>query len=756
MGSLDPDPATFACSNLIQSYGFLFVLQQPELAIVQVSENTQNYLNVPPEALIGQPLHQLLSLDQIKAIYQGLQTTANPIPLKLFLPIAKGTPYFDTTIHRMDQFLVLELEPALSSIEGGLPHFHALVRSSIARLQQAGTLEQLLNLLVKELQQLTGYDRIMVYQFDSDGSGCVIAEAKQDSQPSYLDLHFPAIDIPEPVRVFYTEHLVRFIPDIQAPPVALIPPVAPSAQASVDLSPILLRSVAPCFVEYLQNMGVGATLVISLLQNKPFGQTLWGLISCHHPTPKMISAEKRAACELLGQVFALELAHKLHQADLSCKVELQTRLAEVVASLSSAYSLKDALAHPDPRLLNLVEAGGAAVCFQEEITLIGTTPTVAQVKALLAWAETHIAETCFQTHCLVQHYPAAEAFQETASGLLLLTISKIQPYTLLWFRPEVVQTVTWAGDPHEINTVTRGETCQLGPRTSFEQWKETVHGRSLPWKTAEIENALDFRSAIVGLVLNRADELAQMNHQLERSNQELASFAYAASHDLKEPLRGIYNYSTFLLEDYAEILDEAGIDRLQTLVQLSQRMETLIDVLLRFSQLGQRELQVQPTDLNHLLDQVIGVFRASRLDLDFEIQIPRPLPTLSCDAVLMAEVFTNLISNALKYNDRSHKTIEIGYLTSDESSLLQSIAPNLISMGISPLFYVKDNGIGIRERHLKTIFRLFKRLHTRNKYGGGAGAGLSITQKIIDRHQGQLWATSTYGEGSTFYFYLAK
>jgi light-regulated signal transduction histidine kinase (bacteriophytochrome) len=244
-----------------------------------------------------------------------------------------------------------------------------------------------------------------------------------------------------------------------------------------------------------------------------------------------------------------------------------------------------------------------------------------------------------------------------------------------------------------------------------------------------------------------------MNRELERSNQELSSFAYAASHDLKEPLRGIHNYALFLQEDYAELLDEAGIERLQTLVRLSQRMDGLIDVLLRFSQIGQLQLDRQTVDLNELLSRAVEVIRASRPDGPIDIRVPRALPTIACDPVLADEVFRNLLSNAFKYNTSSDPWVEVGYLSADEQ-LAQGLT-QLHELTHAPVaMYIRDNGIGIRDRHREVIFRLFKRLHAQSNFGGGTGAGLTIAKKIVERHGGRIWVDSIPGKGSTFYFTL--
>lgn len=247
-------------------------------------------------------------------------------------------------------------------------------------------------------------------------------------------------------------------------------------------------------------------------------------------------------------------------------------------------------------------------------------------------------------------------------------------------------------------------------------------------------------------VADRTAELQQANAALERSNQELDDFAHIASHDLKEPLRGINTYSGFLLEDYGDKLDEDGQAKLNTLQKLTRRMESLIESLLMYSRVGRTELAVQDTNLNETLADIVETLEIRLRELGVEIRQPRPLPTLRCDGVRVGEVFRNLITNAMKYNDKPQKWIEVGC----ESQSVNG------SNGSVMVFHVRDNGIGIREKHLDSVFRIFKRLHGRDEYGGGTGIGLTIVKKIVERHGGRIWLESTFGEGTTFFFTLAQ
>jgi signal transduction histidine kinase len=226
--------------------------------------------------------------------------------------------------------------------------------------------------------------------------------------------------------------------------------------------------------------------------------------------------------------------------------------------------------------------------------------------------------------------------------------------------------------------------------------------------------------------------------EVEKSNKALDEFAYIVSHDLREPLRGIRNLSSFLQEDYADKLDSKGLSRLNRLMQLTQRLEHFIESILYYSRIGRTELSCSMVDLNSVVSETMDTLKFSLEQAKVEICIPEKLPAILCDRIRMGEVFSNLITNAIKYNDKPDKKIEIGF-QADQNPYV---------------FYVRDNGIGIRGKHMEKIFHIFKRLHGRDKYGGGTGAGLTITRKIIERHGGELWVKSILGEGSCFYFSL--
>jgi len=241
-------------------------------------------------------------------------------------------------------------------------------------------------------------------------------------------------------------------------------------------------------------------------------------------------------------------------------------------------------------------------------------------------------------------------------------------------------------------------------------------------------------------------ELEHRNADLVHINRELDDFAYIASHDLKEPLRGIHNYSRFLIEDYGPRFTEDGRAKLETLSRLSRRMETLIDSLLHYSRLGRADLALEGVDVQEVVGDVLERLAISLREQHVEVRIPRRLPVVRSDRVRLTEVFANLVTNSIKYNDKPQRWIEIG--------ILETPRRDSGDAAREPTFYVRDNGIGIPDRHLETVFRIFKRLHARDQYGGGTGAGLTIVRKIIERHNGRVWIESTLGEGTSVFFTL--
>jgi light-regulated signal transduction histidine kinase (bacteriophytochrome) len=278
------------------------------------------------------------------------------------------------------------------------------------------------------------------------------------------------------------------------------------------------------------------------------------------------------------------------------------------------------------------------------------------------------------------------------------------------------------------------------------QVDERILGRAISYAIA--------RQQADEALTRQAEDLAQANAALVRSNQDLDEFAYTVSHDLKEPLRGLHTYASILLEDYGKVLDAEGQAKLATLTRLAQRMDGLIDALLELSRVGRAELAMQETAIGQVVDEVVDSLALFLLEAHGEVRIATPLPSIYCDKVRVRQIFQNLITNAIKYNDTPQKWVELGVIEARPTDHRAQPTVHSSQASSAPVLYVRDNGIGIPQQHQTAIFGIFRRLHGRDKFGGGTGVGLTIVKKIVDRHGGRIWVESSPGAGTTFCFTL--
>lgn len=728
---LDQEPIQI--SGQVQPHGILLVLEEPSLKILQVSTNTRSVFGISPEQMLEKTLDDLLDPFQIERIQAGLsQESLDYInPTKIWMRI-KGDEYvvFDGVFHRNpDSFLILELEPATSQENIPFLSFYHLARMSINQLEETASLHEFCQIIVGEVRKVTGFDRVMLYKFDEEGHGVVVAEEKIDELEPYLGLHYPESDIPKPARKLLSSNWIRIIPDANAQAVALFPYENPVIERPLDLTHSTLRSASSCHLQYLKNMGVGASLTISLIKD---GE-LWGLIACHHRTEKFVSYELRKACEFLGRVIFSELSSREETEDYDYRMKLTYIRSALIDFMSQEENFIEGLIRHKPNLLDVTNAGGAAIYFGGQWTTLGATPKEEDLNFLVQWLKKNTEQEVFSTNSLPQVYSDAERYKEVASGLLAISISE-RNY-VLWFRPEVIQTVNWGGDPSKAIEATQSEgVLQLSPRKSFELWKETVKLKSLPWKHVEVNAALELRKAIINTVLRQADELAQLAHDLERSNAELKKFAYVASHDLQEPLNQVANYVQLLEMRYEEELDEDAKEFIDFAVEGVSLMQTLIDDVLAYSKVDIQGVEFQLTSVGTALERALSNLRG-RISETRAIITSEPMPTVMADSTQLMQLFQNLIGNAIKFRSSASPEIYIGAERLEDAWQ----------------FSVKDNGIGIDLQFAERIFVIFQRLHTRDEYAG-TGMGLAICKKIVECHRGRIWVESELGQGSTFYF----
>lgn len=738
----------------IQSHGVLLVLHRIDFSLSQVSDNAAAHLGWQPQEALGRTLAALTSSEvaaEVSAAVAERPLDANPVCVTVFTPRAGQTTY-DVIVHTVPELVLVELVPAVKR-ESGIDYYEQ-VKGAVGRLQAAGSLSEFSELLAREVREITGLDRSMIYRFHRDFHGEVFAECKREDLPSWKGLHYPAEDIPHPAREIFRRIWVRPVPDIDGELAEMVPLANPHTGAPLLMTHCVLRGASVMYTEYLRNMKVTAALTMSLRD----GDQLWGMIACHHYSgPREIGLQARSACELLAQVASLLIRKIEEREHFLQRLAVDGMHQQLIARAAMDGDLRS-LIQGSPSLMAGIPCGGIALLSHHQWWRVGSTPDEQPLNALAGWlaAQPQLSDPLrpiFETDSVSLQYPEGQHIAQVASGILAVPIGDPRISMLIWFRPETVQDIHWAGNPHDKPMVTGPHGPRLTPRASFNLFVQSVRCRSLPWDASHVAAALQLRMLIQNVVVSRVEQISRLNLQLTRSNEELDSFAHIASHDLKEPLRGIYKYAHQIREESAA-MSEADRQKLERLMRLSARMDSLLDSLLQYSKVGRTELLREEVDLNELMQEAREALVRLFAERPYvRLEIPRPLPVHNCDPIRVREIFTNLLSNSIKYSTAERGTIEIGFFEPGDP---QRPASSPEDTADEIIFYVKDSGIGIPAAHFKAVFELFRRLHTRDAFGGGTGAGLTIVKRSVERHGGQIWLTSTEGVGTTFYFTLPR
>jgi two-component system, chemotaxis family, sensor kinase Cph1 len=731
LSSCDKEPIRTPGS--IQPHGFLLSLS-PELLVLQASDNLSALAGIDAADALGQPLAAVIggaNAERLAARIADAQIGQRPTYL-CTLGLGSGCRV-DVLAHHADQLLILEFEIVDARAQADLRQLYRQVGDFLLKLDDAVTVEEMSRLACQEIQAVTGFGRVMAYRFDDDGHGHVLAECRADGYHSYLGQRFPASDIPRQARELYTLNRIRLIQDANYTPARLVPALNPLTGAANDLSFAALRSVSPIHLQYMRNMGTLASMSVSLMVKGK----LWGLISCHHATACPVAFDNRSACEQLGQILAMCIASREDADELTFRLDVRRIMVSMLAGLTQSADFIDNMSSVFPSLLQFARAGGAAILFDDRLLTYGDAPSETQIRALVGWLGTNSHGDVFHTDKLSAVYPDGAQLTANASGLLAMPISRIHKHYLLWFRPEIVRTIDWAGNPHQ--KAGSGALAQLSPRTSFEAWRETIHGTSAPWHGGEIELALEFRSALIGIALERAEQMAELAEELGRANKELEAFSYSVSHDLRAPLRHIVGFSDLLLEAAGNDSLEKRQRFLKNIKDSARLAGKLVDDLLSFSQMGRAALRPSTFALGDLVRSCLDKLAIDTRGRDIVWNIGT-LPAMRADPNFLQLALFNLMSNAVKFTgQKAQAVIRIDAIESD-SEWIVSIA---------------DNGAGFNMDYAHKLFGVFQRLHRMEDFQG-TGIGLANVRRIVDRHGGRVWAESSPGQGATFFFSIPK
>ena len=721
----------------IQPHGFLLTLAA-DLVVLQASANLGVWSGVAADNAIGRPLAFVLGDAAAQKLASELAVELGPRPLYVGMVTMGNGRHFDVLAHRWDGVTIVEFEAVDRAEPADFRHLYPLIGDFLLKVNDASGIEALAALACQHIRSVTGFGRVLVYRFDADGHGHVMAEARDERYHSYLGQHFPASDIPAQARALYKLSRIRLIQDANYVPTPLLPALNPVTGQPNDLSFAALRSVSPVHLQYMRNMNTLASMSVSLMVKG----RLWGLISCHNETPTPVAFEKRTACEQLGQILALCIESREDAADLQFRLEVRRTMVAMLAGLTQGSDFIENLSHVFPDLLRFARASGVAIMIDDRILTYGDTPEQDDIQALVDWLTLHDHGDVVHTDKLSALYPPAATMTRNASGLLAMPISRIHKHYLLWFRAEYVHTIEWAGNPHDkmaASSAAPGSHTQLSPRTSFAAWRETIHGTSQPWHEGEIELALEFRTALLGIALERAEQMAELAEELGRANKELEAFSYSVSHDLRAPLRHIVGFADLLLESAGSEDAQQRRRFLRNIKEAARLAGKLVDDLLSFSQMGRASLHPTTVDMGDLVSGCLDKLALEVRGRDIEWDIG-PLPTILADPTFLHLAMFNLLSNAVKFTGQRERAV---------------IRVSCEDLPHEWVFHVADNGAGFNMEYVHKLFGVFQRLHRMEDFQG-TGIGLANVRRIIERHSGRVWAESVPGEGATFSFALPK
>jgi light-regulated signal transduction histidine kinase (bacteriophytochrome) len=653
----------------IQPHGALLVLDPIDLRVVGVSDNVERIMGMKPRDLLGRGVAVLSCAEGREELVECLRRETledhNPIALTL-----ERGGRVSAIAHRHDGRLILDCEGDHGGAEISGSYITNRVRGSLARLRASSSLNELCERTAHEVQRLSGFDRVLIYAFQPDWTGEVVAEEAVEGLPRYLGLRFPASDIPSQARALYTQCRLRAIPTSTYTPSMLL---GEGDGRPVDLTHAALRTISPVHLEYMRNMGVTASLGISLMHE----DQLWGLVTCNHESgERFMSYEARAACALVGEVVSSLIGQK-ERVDLAEQraghLAAQAKLVQLV--LQDRDVVRGLTGHT-PSMLQVMGSIGAATWYKNELHCVGDTPPPAALRELLEWLEGRGVESLV-TESLPAEYAPAHAWTSVGCGLVAIKISFAnsivvsQDNWLLWFRPEVVQAVSWGGDP--TLDVSRPEGQRLHPRTSFERWRQEVHLRSVPFRAAEVAAAKSLAASLTDAILEveataRIEEqtrlLRQLNAELEdRVTQRTAELTATLKerevllqevhHRVKNNLQVVSSLIKMQMRRLSDQPSRDALDecrsRVQAIALIHEKLYQSSDYArVPFAEYAQR-----------LAADVLGAAGASpgrvTLELAFE-----DIPMAVDKAIPCGLILNELITNALKHGFREGRGGTIG------------------------------------------------------------------------------------------------
>ncbi len=739
----------------IQPHGAMLVIDPlSDWAVVAASRNITETLAIssPASATFGRRLGDVLGLTFTEAVQKRFQDDRlqGRVPWQSILKLDNKSPSFDVAVHSHDGLVLVEVEPAGAEDQADAQTAVHQLQEIIVDLGDMGNdLDELALVAARGVRLLTGYERVVVYRFDTDWNGQAIAEDKvADWDNSLSGLYFPASDIPAQARELYRHSRIRWVADRDAVPVPLdIDPAwpgGPPPPRSIDLSFTHLRSLSPVHMQIHRNLGINGSMSLSILHK----DRLWGLMICHHRQPHHPSSSQRLAASALTDAFALRVGPAERIATEQARREDLVRMSALQAQMAEADDVAAALTSGTVTVGSLFASTGAAVLYNGETSVSGHTPPEVDVQELAAWLRTLDGSgKSFQTNNLCAAFPPWGRHVAIASGLLAVFLSDDRSDMLLWFRSEEPELVKWGGSSRSGAT----NSASSPPTYSYEKWAEKRHGIARPWAEWELEMAEALRHGITDVMVRSLRRIAELNDKLRQSQkmEAVGQLTGGIAHDFNNLLAGILG-SLELIQIRVGQGRVGDLDRYIGMATTSaNRAASLTSRLLAFSR--RQTLDPQPVDVNRLATSMEDLIRRTvGPAIRVETMILGGLWKTLCDANQLENALLNLAINARDaMPEGGHLTIEAANVTLDETYAKR----HETSPGQYVTVSVTDTGCGMAP---DVIARVFEPFFTTKPLGQGTGLGLSMVYGFVMQSNGHTRIHSKVGRGTTLRLYLPR
>lgn len=720
----------------IQPHGFLIGVTS-NWKIDFCTENIAAYLNLLHTEVLGKDFKSVFGTEAEKQLleYINEDKIQDVFPLEISL-LGK---LFQISIHKSYDIYVLEAEPQFPDKEK-LADVYTQTIQFVTQMNNTKSLKDLCALVAQGTREITGYDRVMIYRFDEEYNGEVFAESCREDLEPFLGLHYPHTDIPAQARELYIKNQLRLIVDINYEPVPIYT-VDDKENKNLDLSLSILRSTSPIHVEYLKNMGVGATLTISLIHH----DRLWGLIACHHYSEKNISPEIRLAAKLQGQFITSQIDIRQSN-DENINAHKSILALEQLTSIDLPIKQESlGIISEAPQLLELCNAAGVSIISRGKIYKSGIVPSDEQITELIEGINAKFSNEIFTTHKISDDFPEL-AQNSNFAGIIYHSLGNNDH--IIWYRPETISEINWGGDPEKsIIKDSNG----LHPRNSFNIWKQIVKNKSSVWKQYEINAAIQYAHALhnqlILIMLSEEEEKYRSQSEiLKETNSELENINWISTHDLQEPLRKIQLITSKMLSELDVISTDSISNSLQRVSKSANRMSGLLEDILKYTRIKNTRDTLHEVDLNEILESTIKEMSEVLLESNAVIESEN-LPKIHAIGFLMKQLFINILQNSLKYASVERQP-KIKITASQEPVIIHDKYKVYCHW-----VRFSDNGIGFEQKYAESIFKVFTRLHTQEHYTG-SGVGLALCKKIMQAVGGDIHAEGKPGEGTDIVIYF--